>query len=554
MRALDRKLLRELGGLWGQALAIALVIASGVATYVMSLTTYEALRQTQQSFYQDARLAEVFAGLKRAPERLSERIAAIEGVDQVQTRVVAQVNLEIADYADPVSGLLVSVPDTGQPTLNRLYLRRGGLPEPGRDDQVVLNELFADAHGLGPGDRLSAVINGHRQQLIVVGVALSPEHVFVIQPGALFPDNRSFGVLWMARTPLATAYDMQGAFNDLSLTRFAGTETADIIERLDALLEPYGGLGAYDRELQLSHRYLESELEGLRAMAAVFPVIFLGVATFLLNVVISRLISLQREQIAALKAFGYHNHEIGLHYLKLVGLIVLVGVALGIGAGAWLGHGMSELYMTFYRFPFLEYRLRPGVAVSAALISAAAGVLGTLHAVRRAVSMPPAEAMQPEPPARYRVTLIERTGLQRLLSQPARMILRNLERRPLKAGFTVLGISMGCAILVVGLFQEDAVNYMVDVQFRFAQRDDLTVSLTGPTARPALHEIVALPGVSYAEPFRSVAVRLSHEQHEYRTGIQGLPAESRLQRLLDTELRVLRLPPSGLVLTDYLAR
>lgn len=554
MKALDRKLLRDFQSMWAQALAIALVIASGVATFVMSISTMDTLRLTQEGFYREYRFAEVFVSLKRAPQSLERRIREIPGVARVETRVIAAVTLDVPNFPEPVTGRLVSIPDDGQATLNRLHLRAGRFIEPGHDNEVVLNETFPAAHGLVPGDTLRVIINGRRKALTIVGIALSPEYIYQIQPGTLFPDYKRYGVLWMGRTPLATAYDMEGAFNNVVLTLFPGTRTEDVLERLDDLLEPYGGLGAYGREDQLSHRYLSGEFEQLEQMAAVFPVIFLGVATFLLNVVFNRLISLQREQIAALKALGYRNGEIGLHYVKLVVVIVLVGVALGLAAGIWLGQALARVYMEFYRFPFLEYRLAPEVVLTATFISVAAGVLGTLYAVRRAALLPPAEAMRPPPPFSYRETWIEHLGLKRILSQPARMILRNLQRQPLKALLSIIGIAFACAILMVGAFQEDAVDYMVKVQFGLSQREDLTVTFVEPAGKRALYELQSLPGVEYGEPFRVVPVRLRFRHHRYRTAIQGVAAEGDLQRLLDTELERIELPPAGIVLSDYLGK
>jgi putative ABC transport system permease protein len=471
-------------------------------------------------------------------------------VDQVQTRVVAAVRLEIEGFLDPVTGQLVALPDQGQPLLNRLYLRRGRLP--GRENEVVVSESFAKAHGFELGDRLVAVINGRRETLTLVGVALSPEYIYQISPGALFPDFERYGVLWMGEAPLKAAYDMEGAFNDVVLTLVPGASTEDVLDRLDELLTPYGGLGAYAREDQVSHRYLSEEFRQLEQLATIFPVIFLGVAAFLLNVVVSRLISTQREQIAALKAFGYSNLAVGVHYLKLVLLIVLLGLAGGLALGTWLGQGMSHLYMEFYRFPFLKYRLRPSVAIAAALVSFLAGTLGTLYAVRRAARLPPAEAMRPEPPTVYRETLVERLGLKRLLSQPTRMIARHLERRPVKSLLSVIGIALACAIMMVGSFQKDAVDFMVQVQFGLAQRDDLAVTFVEPTSKKVLYSLASLPGIEHAEPFRAVPVRLHHRHRRYRTAIQGIPPGAELQRLLDAKLKPIALPPAGIVLTDHL--
>ncbi|MCW5978057.1 MAG: ABC transporter permease [Bryobacteraceae bacterium] len=553
MRALDKKLLRDLWHMKGQALAIALVIASGVATFIMSRSTLDSLTTTQARFYEEYYFADVFATLKRAPESLRTRIEEIPGVRFVQTRVVAPANLSLENYPDPATALIVSIPDHGQPLLNRLYLRSGRLPDASRDDEVVIGDAFAEAHKFRPGDRLFATINGRRRGLRIVGVALSPEFVYQLAPGSIIPDFESYGIFWMARTPLATAFDMEGAFNDVSLGLSAGAKREDVIDRLDALLRRYGGQGALGRKDQMSNRYLSEEFRQLENMATMFPAIFLGVAAFLLNVVVTRLIATQRDQVAILKAFGYSTAYVVRHYLKLIVLVVALGAAGGIVFGAWLGQGMSRMYMDFYRFPFLEYILRPPVAMTAVLISAAAAMLGTVYSVIRAAGLPPAEAMQPPAPPRYRESVLEKIVFARRLTQPTRMIVRNLERRPLKAFLAMLGIAFSCAILVMGGFFGDSVDYMVNLQFKLAQRDDIAIAFIEPTSERALYSLRSLPGVEYAEGYRSVPAELRFQHRSYRTSIQGLPPDSDLNRLFDDRLRRVTLPPDGLVLTDYLA-
>lgn len=553
MRALQRKLWRELWQLRSQALAIAVVIAGGVATLVMSLSTLEALRASRDSYYRDYRFAEVFASLKRAPQELLAQIGAVEGVHLAESRVVSAALLDVEGFDDPAVALLSSLPDGRNSELNRLFLRVGRLPEAGRDQEVVVSEPFAEAHGLMPGDALAAVINGRRQLLSIVGIGLSPEHVYQIKPGDLFPDPLRYALLWMNRSPLAAARDMEGAFNSLALTLERGAREGDVIAALDRLLAPYGGTGAIGRRDQISHSYLEAEFEQLATMATLFPTIFLGVAAFLLHVVTARLIATQREQIAVLKAFGYSNAAVGAHYAQLVLWMTTGGLLLGIVGGYLFGRGLAPLYMDFFRFPVLEYRLGVRELLIAVLVSFGAALLGTWGALRRAVRLPPAEAMRPEPPARFRPTLVERLGLQRHLSQPVRMILREFERRPLKALLSVIGIAMSCAILTVGSFQQSAVDYMLTVQFGLAQRYDLAVTFVEPTSRRALHELAALEGVRLVEPVRSAAVELRHEHRRFRTRLQGVLPGGELQRVLDQRLQILEPPRDGLVLTDYLA-
>ncbi len=537
----------------GQSLAIAMVVAGGVATYILSASTLDSLKRTQAGFYSEYRFADAFATLKRAPETVRERIEEIPGVEFVQTRVAAPANLELEDYNEPISALILSIPDGRQPELNRLHLKSGRLPEAGREQQAVISEAFADAHGIEPGALLSAIINGRRRQFEISGIVLTPEFVYQLQPGSIIPDFKSYAILWMGRKPLQAAFGMEGAFNDLSLRLEKGAQLEDVVMRLDRVLAPYGGLGAYGRESQNSHRYLSEEFRSLAMMATMFPVIFLGVAAFLLNVVLTRLMATQRGQIAILKAFGYTNTAVVTHYLKLTVLIVLAGVAIGMAVGTWMGHSLSSLYMEYYRFLYLDYMLRPRVIVVAVLVSLAAAMIGTVHAVIRAALEPPAVAMQPAPPGRYRKSLIERVVVTRRLSQPSRMIVRNLERRPLKALLSVIGVALSYGILVLGGFWSDTVDYMVFAQFKQAQRDDMTVTFVEPVSERAVYSLANLPGVHSVEPFRAVPARLRFGHRSYRTGIQGLQPDGHLRRLLDQKLRQVEIPPDGVVLTDYLA-
>lgn len=553
MNAIDIKLWRELWNMRMQALAIAMVIVSGVSIFIMSLSTYDSLYQTRETYYKENHFADVFASLKRAPLSVVKQIQAIPGVDKVETRVITYVNLDIKGYNDPVSGHLISVPHASKGLLNQIYLRTGRLIEQDRDNEIILSEEFAKAHKFTEGDKLKATINGRSKTLTIVGTGLSPEYIYQIAPGAMFPDYKSYGVMWMARAPLASAYDMQGAFNNVTLTLTKGTNAQDVIDRLDNILANYGGIGAYARKDQLSNRFLTEELKQLQNMASMFPVIFFAVAAFLLNVVISRLIALEREQIAVLKAFGYSNFEIGIHYSKLVLMIVSLGIILGIGFGIWMGKGMSNLYMAVYSLPFMDYLLEADVIAWAIIISMAMGVLGTLYAVKNASQLPPAQAMRPEQPANYKPTVIERLGLQKHFSQPSRMILRHIERRPFKSALTTLGISMACGIMMVSGFQEGAINEMVEVQYNMSQREDFMVLYSEPTSKRSLYSLESLKGVEHAEGFRNVSVKLIFEHRSYRTSVNGVEPNSQLTRLLDSKLETITLPKEGVIITDYLS-
>jgi putative ABC transport system permease protein len=552
LRALERKLLRDLWRLRGQVAAIALVIASGVAVLVMSLGTIQALRQTANAFYDRSAFGDVFATLKRAPEGLERRIAEIPGVRAVETRIARFTLLDIAGFEEPVVGRIVSIPEQSEPLLNRLTLVRGRLVAPGRPDEVVLSEAFADVHHLRPGSKLTALINGKQRTLAVVGLALSAEYVYAMAPGSLMPDEKRFGVLYMGREALAAAYDLDGAFDDLSLSLLRGAPADAVIAELDLLLAPYGGVGAYARKDQISNWFLMSEIDQLANMVTVLPTIFLSVAAFLTSMVLNRLIQIERSEIGLLKAFGYSNASVGWHYAQLVIAIASLGVLIGIGLGAWFGRGMTHMYAELYRFPFIIFKPSTSVYAIAAAVSIGSALLGTSRAVLRAVRLPPAEAMRPPSP-----TLFASEGLgariERIFDQPTRMIFRQITRFPSRSGGTVFGIAMAVGLLVTALQWPDAIDRMLEIYFFEGQRQDVTVGFAEAKSSEVTESLERLPGVQAVEPVRSVAARLRHGPRSRREAVQGIPLGATLSPVYDSREGELELPPSGLMISTKLA-
>ncbi|MEO8121105.1 MAG: ABC transporter permease, partial [Rhodoferax sp.] len=448
MKALDRKLLRDLRLMWTQALTIGLVVASGVAGFITSFSAYDALSWSRDLYYADARFADVFATLKRAPRSMERQLERIPGAAHVETSLTELVPITIPNVADPIVGRLIGMDARAPQRLNKVNLRRGRMIEPQHTGAIeaLVSEGFAVARQLKPGDRISALVNGKREALLIVGIALSPEYIFAGMGGS--PDQRGFGVFWVDRRALAAAYNMEGAFNQVAVRLGPGATEGPVIDHLNRLLAPFGGISAHGRDQQMSHMILNSEIKEQRVLGSVLPSIFLAVAGFLLNVVLSRQIATQREQIAALKALGYDNPTIGLHYLKLVLVIVVLGVALGLALGAVMGHWFVGVYADVFRFPELRYRVKPVLILASVGVALAAAVLATLNAIRTTVQLAPAEAMRPPAPGLYKPMLIERWGVQHWFSPAARMIIRTMERRPLRTGLTIVGISIGIAAVV----------------------------------------------------------------------------------------------------------
>lgn len=556
MKALDRKLLRDLRLMWSQGLTIALVVASGIGGFITSLSAVDSLDLARERFYAQGRFADVFATVKRAPNALVETLRQVPGVADVQTTIEQVVRVSVPGVSDPILGQLIGVNRKQPARMNRVTVASGrpldhtvGARTDGRIETLV-SAGFAQSRGLKPGNTLTALINGKQRTLLIAGIALSPEFIFAGLGG--IPDQRSFGVFWIDHDTLAAAYNMQGAFTQVAVKLAPGASQQDVIARMGRLLAPYGAGEAHGREDQTSHAMLDGEIREQEVLGTVLPSIFLGVAAFLLHVVVSRLVSTQREQIAALKALGYTNRSIGAHYLKMVLVVVLVGLGLGIWVGDWLGTAFTRLYAEFFYFPTFEHRIAPWLLVLSVSLTLLTAVAGTLGAIAATVRLAPAEAMRPPAPGHFRRTLLERLGVKGV-GPALQMILRNMERRPLRTGLSIGGVAAAVAIVVMGNFLRDAIDYIVDTQFTLAMRSDVVLWMVDPTGNEARHEVARMPGVIAVEASRDVPVRFVNGPASERAVIQGYAAKPGLRRIIDIRGREVTLPEDGLVMTDRLA-
>jgi putative ABC transport system permease protein len=554
MHPLHQKVRRDLRRLAGPMAAVVVVMACGVALFVMLRSMHGYLRSAQSAYYDTYRFADVFARPRRAPEALRTALAAIPGVATVETRIVFDVQLDVPGLLEPATGRLISLTMPNGPRVNRLQLRRGTLLDMRAGDAVVVNDAFARANGLDVGSRINAVINGRWRALRIVGTALSPEFVYAVRPGEIFPDNRRFGVVWMTRDALAAAFNMTGAFNDVAIEVDRTAAVPDVLTGVDRVLERYGGAGSFDREDQISHRFVSDEIAETEVTSLLLPTIFLGVTAFLLNLVLGRLVSAQRGQIAVLKAFGYGDWTIGGHYLELALIPVIAGGVAGTILGLYLASLMAAVYMRFFEFPAYTYRPDWQVVATALGISIAAALAGVWRAVREAVALPPAEAMQPPAPPSFSHGPLERVGRVLSDSVPLQITLRNIERRVGRSGFAVLGTACAVALVVASWFLFDAIDRARDMHFYVVQRDDVMVTFQDVHPSDTRRELARLPGVRRVEVFRSSPVRLRRGSVVKRTTALGMSPDGDLHQIADRSGAVHPLARGGVLLTAFLAR
>lgn len=544
MSVLERKLVRDLRRLKGQVATISLVLACGIMAMLMMRSTYGSLLAARDSYYATYRFGDVFARLERAPDAVARRLEEIDGTKVVYPRIVKDVMVSLPSELDPIIGRIVSIPDAGEPPLNALYLRAGRIPTGDAFEAVVL-EGFVKAHGLEIGDRIPTVIEGRLRDIEIVGTALSPEYVLAMSGSEPMPDPKRFAVMWMTTSSIAPAFQMDGAFNDVVIELEHGASEPSVLADVDRELAPYGGYHAYGRDRQLSNMALQSELDSLRSLAIIIPAVFLAVAAFLVNVVVSRLVFLERTQIAVLKALGFTDRRVALHYLGLIGLIVAIAGVLGVATGIWSMRWMTNLYSEFYHFPTRLYRISPGLITTTLAIGWGSAVFGALGAVRRVTRMQPAQAMRPPTPLVYRRSLAERLRLTRFLGASAMIVVREIERRPLRFLMSTCGLAMGVAIFLFGRFSWDSFDRLMSDEFLREHREDITVTLRRARPISAVYDLSSLDGVELAEGLRIVPARIHFGSRWRDITVQGIPA--------DATLRVIDVPPQGAVITAELA-
>lgn len=551
-RALDRKLLRDLWRLRWQMAAIALLIACGVSVAVMAFSTQKALVAAERRYYQQTRFGDVFATATRAPLAVATDLSRIEGVVAVDARALKAGLMDVPGLERPATVRLISLPDDDRRALNRLVVIAGRLPDPSRSDEAVALKTFLDAAHVSLGERLAMVIDGHRLTFTIVGSALSPEYVYVPSSSPM-PDDAHEAVLWAPRAAIERPTGLGGAFSAVSLALAPGASEQAALAAIDRALAPYGGTPSYGRSDQVSHKFQQDRIQRLGVMATVIPPVFLIVAAALVHLVLGRLVDTEREQIGLLKAFGYGDVEAASIYLEMAALVAGLGVVAGGVTGGWLGRVIVGVLAQYMRFPHLAGQFSWSAFSVAAVVSIAAAIAGSLLAVRRAVRLSPAVAMQPPTPTTFRRGVVERLGVWRVLDQPTRIIVRNLERFPARSVLTIVGLSVSVSLLVGSQFLFGSIGDIIDRAYYRERRWTDEVAFSEDRQVHAVAEIARLSAVLRVEPLRTVPGRMLAHGHDERTAVVGLDDDAQLAHPLDARGQRIALVGGGAVLSPALA-
>lgn len=506
---LNRKLIRDIVALRGPVFTVGLLVSVGVAVMTGSISTFLSLLNARSSYYEETRFADLFVELKRAPIRLEQDLLNLSGIGSVQTRIKQDVRVNWHATRDDVSGLMISLPEASESNLNLLTLQSGRWPDVHSPEEVLVNVAFAEAWSVHLESSITVLLNGQQRNFRIVGTAFSPEFVYAARPGNPLPDDKAYVLLWTSRAELESTLNLEGSFNSASFKLAPGASELEVVHAIEGIIEPYGSLGVVRQRDQMSDRFLTDELVEQKTMSVVIPLLFLSVAAFLLNAIMGRIVSAQREQIATLKALGYPSFPIAAHYAAFVSLIAISGSIIGIGLGIIYGKAVMTSYASFFRFPNFAFVMPIWAPVIATLSSLIAALTGSLIVVLRVLRLTASEALRPPVPVEASHRL-----LTRYLKPHAKIALRNMIGHPIRSLLTIIGLATAIPMIFLGLFWWDALDSMINTQFRSIDRSDATISFLSAQPVSVLEEIRSISPDMDVEGFRVIAVKIRNGNQE----------------------------------------
>lgn len=547
VKTLNQKLLRDLKKIKFQVLSISLIIGSGIMYLMGSLISYKSLLLARDLFYKDYKLANGYHYSQFAPQSIIPIIRKLPGVLEVEERVSERVTIECKEKSRTAKGKILSITQN----LNQLYIERGTLPL--KSSEVAINSSFAKSNQLHPGDTLTILLGGRKVQLQITAIVQSPEFVYIFPEGGFLPDNKNYGILWAQKRTLETLLNRTGAFNEI-LFHFQfknQVEKERTYFAIQQLMDKYASFGVISLDKLPSYSLLNNEFNQLKTTALFLPFIFIFVSSFILQMVLNRIVSKEREQIATLKANGMTSWEIGFHYFLIALIVCSIGTTLGILLGIYLGDVFVDLYSEYFYFPNLQPILPIESIFVAIIFGFSSGVIGFWTAFRKVNQLQPASAMRPPTPETYKNIQIESWLSNSHLEW--KMVLRNLLKSPIRTILSIVGLSFAIMILILGNFLKDNVDYMVHLQYNIIQREDIMLNFSTLQFISLENHFLNKIGILYTEPIRFVPIRLKKRGIHKETVLYGLEENPILRRIVNDKYNSIPIPKNGILMNKNIA-
>lgn len=554
MNILHKKLVRDLWQSRGQFISVLIVVIIGVMFYSGINATFRNLTRASEKYYQDYRLGDLWVNVLKAPENMEDKIEAHPAVKKVTGRVVQDVKLDISGENAMIR--LITLPDIKKDVVNDIVIKAGRYFSDADSNQCLVEEEFYKAHGLKPGDTISPVINGTEVKLKVLGSVKSPEYVYTLKDGSeLMPDNRRFGVVYIKKSFGQAVLGYQGSVNSLTLLLKEGMDVEKVKEDMKKACKEYGVIDTVTKENQISNKMLSEEIKGLKSTGGAFPVVFFTVAAVIIYITMGRMVENQRTQIGVLKAFGFSDWKILLHYLSYSAFIAILGSIIGSVLGVFLGKGFTALENMYFNLPQAEMMMYPELVIPASLLTLLFCLLAGYNSCKKVFRIMPSEAMRSKAPVKGKRILFEKIPvLWKNISYQWKMILRNVIRYKRRAFLTSIGIVFATAIIVVALGMKASIDFLIDQQYTQIQNYDIKVGFSKFISLEELSPIKSMTHVSKLEPLVETGVEISNGWRKKEVGFTALVVQPEIYKVIDKKGDPQTLPDNGILMPEKLAK
>ncbi len=554
---LAKKLLNFIKHNKGQYAAATAVVVVGIMVYISLQTTYYNLSQSQSKFYRENNFADYYFQVVKAPEAVTKQISSIPGVKRVTGRIQKDVPI-FKTNQDRATARLVSYTLPMDDELNRITLEKGrsfAASQSGSSVEAVVDPKFGPANGISWGDTITVVVDGKERFVNIVGSANSPEFIYPMKDAAdILPDPAKFGIFMLENRQAQQLLDMDGQINQVLIEFLPGSDQTRIVESVEDILKPYGMLTSYPRKYQLSHAVLQAKLDGIGSVALYIPAIFLLMAAVIQFIILRRMVKTQRTQIGVMKALGYNNSQIMMHYTLYALAVSSVGAVLGIALGNLMAGGISDLFSFYFNLPGGLKSFDLGTIINALTLSVGIGMVAGLTGSRGVLYIQPAEAMRPEPPRSSSRSWLEKwPALWGAFSPGWKMTLRNIGRNRGRFTVTVVGVMFAVSLLIIAFFYNDAVDYMMKKYFYQGETYDITVRFNSVVSEDELINISRLDGVRCVEAFMEVPVKIHFRGKGEDEILLAYPENMNMKKLQGENGQLIRVPGEGIIINQRTA-
>ncbi len=544
-----------------QFIAVLVVIAMGIALFTaISLAGFN-LDDSKEQYYRENAFMDLGVSADQMPASLIGDLRSMPGILAAEGRITAEVPF-IAENDDRVNVKLLSMPSGGF-AVNRLLLREGRSITDPNSEAVILSQ-FADGRKIAVGDDIVIQVNGLRCSLTVVGIAYSPEFIYLIESiQTMMPAEEGYGVVYVDETLAMQLLGMNGSYNEVYFLYDldprghlrAGISEDALIDDIEEKVKPYGLKASVPRKDQLSNALIGEEIRGLKNMGVSIPVLFLLVAASVIAMMVSRMVRKDRTKIGVMKAIGYSSRAVLIHYVKYALAAGLIGGLAGILLGYRIAGYMTSMYADFFEIPSYGMKIYWIFIVGGLFLSCAFCMAFGAYGARSSLGILPAESMQSEAPREGKRILLESLPfLWKRLRFSQKLVTKNVFRNKKRSLFVLMGVALTFGTLMFTMTMPGVIDEMMVKQYEEYQTMDYNVSFSGPMLQSARRDLLhELSGPSYVESRIEQPFEISIGNRKETVVVIGVSADSKVFHLMDRREQKI-VPRSGQVLiTENLA-